>query len=130
MIEHLKCQTSWDAEGGITVYHKERGVLPVKIKNESLILPEEMCQELIDEVEEVIQKKMRIKKAEVKPKEEYQEDQGKKEDFSLSSVWPELKNLIRWLFKHDVKKGFKVLKMSICRNGRNTISLKKKSRNK
>ena len=74
--------------GGKLEVSKEGMILPTYLnKDGAPVLPNEVCLELIDDIE-------RIKEAQKKTT---------KEDVKLESIWPQLKNALNWLLKNRVE---------------------------
>ena len=69
------------------VVSKGEVVLPTEIRNGTPILPNEICLELIEQIERA--KKMQTKMVRIE------------DEFRIESVWPQLKNAINWLLKNQ-----------------------------
>jgi hypothetical protein len=89
--------------------------LPVKVKNGTPILPNEICLELIEEIERA---KMTQLKTEKKNKDEVE----------LESIWPQLKNALAWMLKDQVEGATELMKMIMCKR-RNEIRKEETSEN-
>ena len=106
LVEELGYYVSWE-EGKIEVSSKEGNQLPVEVVNGIPMLPHGECLKLIHEIDD--KKKIRVMSVKTRTKEA---------EFQIGSIWPQLKNLLTWLMKNDIMKGIELLKLFICRRGR------------
>jgi hypothetical protein len=62
-------------------------VLPIELRNGQAVLPNEVCLALIDEIEEAKAKKLMTLKT-------------IDDDFTIKSIWPQLKKALTWLMRN------------------------------
>ena len=115
LIEELGYKVEWE-EGACQVTKGEE-TLPVEIKSGTPMLPNNLCLKLIKEVEEKKRRKVMIVKYEA-PEE--------KEEFTIGSIWPQLKELLLWLMKNNIQKGMELLQLCICRRRKEVESYEKR----
>ena len=106
LVEELGYEVTW-TEGRLKVTKGDEE-LPVEVMNGTPMLPNEVCLNLIHEIEE--KRRTRIKALKVQA--------SKEEEFQITSIWPQLKELLTWLMKNDVMKGLELLKVCFCRRRR------------
>ena len=82
-------------EGMILPSHINKGGVPV--------LPNEVCLELIEEIE-------RIKEAQKKTT---------KEDVKLESIWPQLRNALNWLLKNHIESAAELVALILRKRRKN-----------
>jgi len=93
LVKELQYEVQW-TEGSLKVSKgegKDEEVLPVEVVNGTPMLPNKVCLRLIEAMEE----KRKIKVKAVKGPEQ----------FTISDIWPQMKQLITWLMKNDIEKG-------------------------
>ena len=67
--------------------------LPVEVQNGTPVLPNEMCLELIEELEK--KKRAKIRSVTVEPEED---------EFELMTIWPQLTKVLNWLLRNKFEK--------------------------
>ena len=93
-------KVNWTEEG--IEISKGNVVLPIELRNGQPVLPNELRLALIDEIEEAKAKKLESMKA-------------LEDDFTIKSIWPQLKKALMWLLKHKFEGAAELLATIVTR---------------
>ena len=74
----------------------------LNFENGQPLLPNDMCIALIDEIEEAKERRLKSMKA-------------LDDDFTIKSVWPQLKKALSWLLKHEFEGAAELLATIVTR---------------
>ena len=77
-------------------------MLPIELRNGQPVLPNELCLALIEEIEEAKAKKLMSLKT-------------LDDDFTIKSIWPQLKKALTWLMKHQFEGAAELLATLVTR---------------
>ena len=92
----------WQTKTEVVLQKKGGTALPVEVHNGTPVLPNDMCLELIEEIERTKEAKVRQTKS-----------QKDNVDLELQSIWPQLSKALKWMDENNDEKAEEILRLVI-----------------